>query len=111
MPDGKGLPASGFPPLAGTDWVLGDPDRLIKITLHGLMGPITVLGQEYPGQVPMTPFRNLLTDEEIAAVLTYVRNSFGNRASAITPTQVGDIRLITSGRQGFYTAEELMENQ
>ena len=109
-PDGKGLPASGFPPLAGTDWVLGDPDRLIKLTLHGLMGPITVLGQEYPGQVPMTPFRDLLTDEEIAAVLTYVRNAFGNSASAISPDQVEAVRSNTADRREFYTAEELMGN-
>ena len=48
-PDGKGLPASGFPPLAETDWVLGDSEQLIKLTLDGLMGPITVLGRDYPG--------------------------------------------------------------
>ncbi len=110
-PDGKGLPASGFPPLAGTEWVLGDPDRLIKLTLDGLIGPITVLGQDYPGQVPMTPFRNLLTDDEVAAVLTYVRNAFGNRASAIHPDQVSAIRTSTADRQGYYTVEELLGSQ
>ena len=108
--DGKGIPMSGFPPLAETDWVTGDPERLIKITLHGLIGPITVQGREYPGQVPMTPFRNLLTDEEVAAVLTYVRNSFGNRASAIHPSQVEAVRERTIDKTGYYTVEELMGN-
>ena len=110
-PDGKGLPASGFPPLAGTEWVLGDSERLIKLTLDGLIGPITVLGQDYSGQVPMTPFRNLLTDEETAAVLTYVRNAFGNRASAIRPDQVETVRNNTANRRGYYTAEELLNDQ
>ena len=108
--DGKGVPASGHPPLAGTDWVVGDSERLIKLTLDGLIGPMTVLGQDYPGQVPMPPFRNLLTDEELAAVLTYVRNAFGNRASAIGPAQVRAVRENTADRNGYYTVEELMEN-
>ena len=111
MPDGHGLPQSGFPPLAGTDWVVGDPERLIKLTLDGLIGPITVLGEEYPGQVPMTAFRNLLTDEEVAGVLTYVRNAFGNRATPISPEYVTKIRTDTADRQGYYTVEELMSNE
>ena len=110
-PDGKGLPVSGFPPLVNTDWVLGDPGRLIKLTLDGLIGPITVLGQDYAGQVPMTPFRNLLNDEEVAAVLTYVRNAFGNNASAISPEQVELIRTYTADRHRYYTAEELLGNE
>lgn len=107
MADGMGVPAAGFPPLGGTEWVLGDPDRLIKLTLDGLMGPIEVLGKEYPGTVPMTPFRGLMDDGEIAAVLTFVRNSFGNAAPVISPEQVAAVRAATRERQGFYTAEEL----
>ena len=107
--DGKGLAASGFPPLAGTRWVQGDEERLIKLTLHGLLGPIEVLGEKYPGQVPMTPFGGLLKDEDMAAVLTFVRNSFGNRASAISPEQVKAVREATQGRTGFYSPEELLK--
>ncbi|RMG25509.1 MAG: dehydrogenase, partial [Bacteroidetes bacterium] len=92
QPDGKGLDASGFPPLKGTKWVLGNEERLIKITLNGLLGPIEVLGKHYPGEVPMTPFGSLLSDEEIAAVLTYVRNSWGNQASVISAEQVKAVR-------------------
>jgi mono/diheme cytochrome c family protein len=107
--NGGGLDASQFPPLAGTDWVIGNEERLIKIVLHGLYGPIEVLGKEYPGQVPMTAYGNMLNDEEIAAVLTYVRNSFGNEASAITPDQVTKVRDETVDKKGFYTAEELLK--
>lgn len=109
--DGTGLPAAGFPPLAGADWVTGDTGRLIRITLDGLIGPIEVNGTVYPGQVPMTPFRNLLTDEEIAAVLTYVRNAFGNRASPIAAVEVAQVRQQTQERQGFYSARELNGGQ
>lgn len=106
--DGKGLPAAQFPPLAGTQWVNGSPERLIKLTLNGLLGPIEVNGKAYAGQVPMTAFRNL-SDEEIASVLTYVRNSFGNEASAINPEKVADIREATKDDTGFYDPAALLE--
>lgn len=105
--DGKGLDASQFPPLAGTQWVTGDEERLIKLTLKGLYGPIEVLGKTYPGQVPMTPFGGMLNDEEVAAVLTYVRNSFGNKASVVAADQVKAVREAIQDKEGFYTAEEL----
>ncbi len=107
--DGKGLDASGFPPLAGTKWVLGSEERLIKIALNGLYGPITVLNKEYAGTVPMTPNKDLLNDQELAGVLTYVRNAFGNKASVISVEQVKQVRQSTSDKQGFYTAEELLK--
>ncbi len=106
--DGKGLPASGFPPLAGTRWVLGDDVRLIKLTLNGLHGPIEVLGEKYPGQVPMTPFGGLLDDEGVAAVLTYVKNSFGNTGTPISPEQVKAVRAAIAGKKGFYSPDELL---
>jgi mono/diheme cytochrome c family protein/glucose/arabinose dehydrogenase len=106
--DGKGLPASGFPPLAGTSWVNGEPETLIKIILKGLQGPILVLDQEYPGQVPMTPYEAMLSDEEVAAVATYVRNSFGNSASPVTAGLVTDVRKAISDKKGFYSPEELL---
>ena len=107
--DGGGLGASGFPPLAGTQWVLGNKERLIKLVLNGLQGPLEVLGKEYPGQVPMTPFGGLLDDEELAAVLTYVRNSFGNQASPISPELVGKVRNETKDYTGYYSPEALLE--
>lgn len=105
--DGKGLPDAGFPPIAGTEWANGDPERLIKLTLNGLIGPIEVQGRTYPGQVPMTPFGKLLNDEEIASVLTYVRNSFGNESSPIQPDQVKAVREKTQDKEGLYNPSEL----
>ena len=107
--DGKGLESSGFPPLAGTKWVIENEERLIKLTLKGLMGPIEVLGKAYPGQVPMTPHEGMLKDDEVAAVLTYVRNSFGNQASAIDPVKVKGIRAKIKEKKSFYIAEDLLK--
>jgi mono/diheme cytochrome c family protein len=109
QPDGKGVAASGSPSLIGTKWVQGSEERLIKLTLKGLHGPIEVLGQKYPGQVPMTPFEGLLNDEETAAVLTFVRNSFGNNAPAISPAKVKEVRNSIKGKEGFYSPKELLE--
>lgn len=109
QPDGGGLSASGFPPLRGTPWVTGSPERLIKIVLKGMLGPINVAGRDYPGQVPMTPFEGMLNDSEVAAVLTYVRNSFGNQASPISPELVKQIREEIKDKEGFYSPEELLQ--
>jgi mono/diheme cytochrome c family protein len=109
QPDGRGLSASQFPPLTGVEWVTGSEERLIKLTLKGIMGPIDVKGKTYPGQVPMTPFGGMLDDEEVAAVLTFVRNAFGNKAPAISPEKVKEIRKNIEDKEGFYTAEELLK--
>jgi len=109
QPDGKGLAASEFPPLAGTRWVNGNKDRLIKLTLKGLLGPMEILGKKYSGQVPMTPFEGLLDDREMAAVLTYVRNSFGNSSSPVTPEEVEKVRKSTTEINGFYDPAQLLE--
>jgi mono/diheme cytochrome c family protein len=87
--NGEGGPIG--PPLAHSDWVNGPISNLIRIQLRGLTGPITVSGKEYNFPIPMAAL-NSQTDEEIAAVLTYVRNSFGNKASAVTPDQVKALR-------------------
>jgi mono/diheme cytochrome c family protein/glucose/arabinose dehydrogenase/lysophospholipase L1-like esterase len=109
QPDGMGLSASGFPPLARTPWVTGSAERLIKLVLNGLHGPIEVLDQKYDGQVPMTPFGGMLNDEEVAGVITYVRNSFGNKASVVSAEQVKKVRAATKSKSGFYSPEELLK--
>ena len=106
--DGQGLPAAQFPSIANSPWVNGDARRLIRITLHGLMGPIEVNGLKYPGQVPMTAFKGL-TDLEIAGVATYVRNSFGNKGTAVTPAQVAAEREATKNQPGFLVPAELQK--
>lgn len=109
QPNGKGLDASGFPPLNASKWVTGSEDRLIKLTLNGLLGPIEVNGKKYPGQVPMTPFGMMLNDQEIADVLTYVRNSFTNEANPISAAKVKEIRESIKDKKGFYTPDELLK--
>jgi len=109
QPDGGGLSASGFPPLVGTQWVLGSDERLIKIVLNGIYGPMEVNGNKYPGQVPMTPFKGMLNDDELAALLTYVRNAFGNKASPISPAKVKAVREATKDKTGFYYPAELLK--
>lgn len=106
--DGNGL-APAFPPLTNSPWVTGDTDRLIKLTLHGLMGPFELNGKKYDGAVPMTPFGGMLKDDEVAAVLTYVRNRFGNKAPAVKAEDVKKVRAATQSRNGFYTVEELLK--
>ena len=82
--DGNGV-TGVFPPLTDPAWVEGDRTRLINIVLNGLQGSIEVNGQQYNQAMPP---HNFLSDEQVAGVLTYVRNNFGNRADAITPEEV-----------------------
>lgn len=86
---GEGTAAG--PPLAGSEWVTGPAENLIRIQLRGLQGPITVKGQTYNFPAGMAALA-YQTDEQIAAVLTYVRNSFGNSAPAVTPAEVAALR-------------------
>ena len=106
---GTGLQKAGYPTLVGQEWVLGDEERLIKLALHGLYGPMNIMGNHYEGQVPMMAFKGLLKDDEIAAVLTYARNAFGNKASVISSEQVKQVREATKDRNSFYTPEELLK--
>lgn len=100
---GQGL-AGVYPPLAKSEWVAGDPQTLIRITMHGLAGPTKVQGKEY-GLVPMPPMG--LDDQQLADVLTYVRNAFGNKAPAVKPDEVKTVREATKGRTAPWTAAEL----
>jgi mono/diheme cytochrome c family protein len=105
--NGKGLDPA-FPSLAKSPWVTDDAERLIKLTLYGLMGPLEVNGKKYDGQVPMTPFGGLLKDDELAAVLTFVRNSFGNEAAPIQAADVQNVRAKNPGRMMLYQTEDLL---
>lgn len=109
QPNGRGTPGQ-FPPLAGSDWVnnLG-PNRQIRIVLNGLQGPITVNGQEYNNN--MLPWRDQLSDTDIAAVLTFVRANaeWGNSGSTVTPAQVKTIRDATADKGTYWTAQELLQ--
>jgi len=92
QPDGEGVQRMN-PTLVKTKWVLGDKRALSKIVLNGLKGgEIEIDGDNFHN--PMPPQGELLNDQQIADVLTYVRNSFGNKASAVTPAEVRAARGI-----------------
>jgi mono/diheme cytochrome c family protein len=105
---GLGVPGQ-FPPLAGSEWVLaqdwhGD-NHIVKIVLHGFQGPVSVKGQQFNNV--MAPWGKVLKDEQIAAVLTYVRNEWGNKAPPITKDFVSKIREQTKDRTESFTPKEL----
>ena len=83
----------------------GDADRMIRIVLHGLQGPITVKRQPYNSV--MAAWKAVLSDAEIAAVVSYVRTNFGNTASEVSAADVARVRAATSSQVGPYTAATL----
>jgi nitrite reductase (NO-forming) len=89
QPDGKGLPGA-FPPLAGSDFLQADRERAVRIVLKGLTGPVIVNGQTINSAMP--PQEAVLTDAQIANVLTFVINSWGNKGDAFTTEQIKAIR-------------------
>ncbi|MEO6876522.1 MAG: copper-containing nitrite reductase [Opitutaceae bacterium] len=89
QPDGKGL-TGAFPPLAGSDYMLADRERVVRIVLKGLTGPVTVNGKTYDSAMP--PQEAVLTDQQVADVLTYIFNSWGHEGDAFTTDQVKAIR-------------------
>lgn len=109
QPTGQGIPGT-YPPLAGSDWITGSEERVIRIVLHGLNGPITVAGQNYNNV--MTPFGGILSDEQIAHVLTYIRTNteWGNDAGEVAPEKVQEVRAATASRPATqaWTAEEIL---
>ena len=106
---GKGN-ANVYPSLVASPWVNGSEERLIKLALHGLYGKLRVNGKTYDparGVPPMTAFRSLLNDEEVAAVLTFVRNTWGNKAAPVSAANVKRVRAETIDRTIFWTPEQL----
>lgn len=106
QPHGGGVPGA-FPPLAGSEWVTGDAERLIRIALQGVYGPIEVKGQPWNLAMPGQGMNPLLDDEKLAAVLSYVRNDWGNEAAMIDAKLVAEVRGQTQGRMLPWTAAEL----
>jgi mono/diheme cytochrome c family protein/glucose/arabinose dehydrogenase len=106
-PSGEGM-AGQYPSLVGSARVLGREDRLAKILLHGLMGPIENGGTVFDG---MMPAPTLGSDEDIAAVMTYVRRSWGNDADPVEPRAVTAVRIRNKGRGQPWQAHELDSDQ
>ncbi len=105
--EGEGAGDGTFPPLAHSPWVTGAPDRAIKIVLQGLHGPITVKGKTYDLEMP--PQGAMLPDDQVAAILSYVRTSWGNQGEKVETASVSNLRAATSSRKGPWTAEELLK--
>ena len=96
-----------FPPLAGSDWVKGGTERNIRVVLHGLSGPIKVSGANFAAPAPMPPQGAVLSDQDVANVLTFVRNSWGNKGSLVTKEMVTAVREKEKARAAPWTGAEL----
>ena len=103
--DGKGLPNMA-PTLANSDWVTGDAKRLIGVAVHGLMGPIKVNGKEVEGVPPIMPPHGFMKDDQLASILTYVRNAWGNKGKKISTEDVADYRINEAQRNSPWTETE-----
>jgi mono/diheme cytochrome c family protein len=103
QPTGTGLPNLA-PPLLESDWLLGPPDRPIRIVLHGLTGPINVGGTTWQLEMPGLA---ALGDEDIASVLTYARREWEHDAAPVTPAEVTKVRAANADRAKAWSAEEL----
>jgi mono/diheme cytochrome c family protein len=101
--DGQGKPGK-IPPLDRSEWALGQPNRLVRIVTQGLCGPIRVKGQVYKGSMPSIEF---IEDDELAALLTYLRQKWGNDASPVSPKAVAKTRAAIAQRNACWKASEL----
>ena len=105
QPHGRGQDGLA-PPLVDSDWVLGSPERITRIVLHGLQGPIEIEGKKWE---LVMPGLGVFDDQQLASVLTYVRREWGHTASAVSPEFVGAIRAKYPDRIDMWTVAELGE--
>lgn len=104
---GEGQPGS-YPPLAGSEWVLGSKERLAAILLKGLQGPLTVKGGSF-GTQAMPAQETILTPEKIANLMTYLRGSWGNTAGPVTTDEVNAAKSKFASHPTAYTEAELLQ--
>ena len=102
---GEGVEGT-YPPLAGSEWI-ADEAKMLRILLQGLSGPVEVAGETYAGAMP--GWGAALKDADIAAVATYVRSAWGNKAPAVTTAKVTAIRAATKARTTPWTVAELAQ--
>jgi len=103
-PDGAGKPNQA-PPFAGSEWALGSPNRMIRIPLSGLNGTVKVKDVDW--NLSMPAMGAALSDDDLSAVLTYIRSSWGNKATPITAAQVKAVRAEIGNRTQMWTVEQL----
>lgn len=113
MEGGTGNPANGCPNLAGSDWVsAAGPGRIIRIASKGATGPIEVNGKVWSGGTMLAIGDQMPGDEKqkaenLAAIITYIRKTFGNNASPVTPEQVAAVRDQIKSKTTYFSPEEL----
>ncbi len=113
METGSGNPANGCPPLVGSEWVAAPgPGRIIRIVSKGATGPIDVKGTVYSTGTMLAIGDQMPGDEQqkaenIAAIISYIRKTFGNNASPVTPGQVLKVRGEIKDRHTYFSPEEL----
>ena len=106
-PDGKGATGGAFPPLAGSEWVHGNPKRSVAIILKGIHGPIEVGGKSYNLEMP--PQGDALGDDQIVAILNFVHKAWGNNGQVVPRDLVRAARTEFASRNKPWTAPELMK--
>ncbi len=99
--------AGAFPPLVGSEWVTGPEQTVVRILLNGLGGPVAVKGVTYNGAMPA--WRESMSDDDIAHVLTYIRQWSPNAAPAVTGATVATLRKEHESRSGPWTESELKD--
>ncbi len=100
--DGKGVEGK-YPPLGGSEWLLQDSFTPARIVLFGLEGEIRVKGKGFNNKMPQ--FHDKLSNEEIAAAISFARSAFGNKAPAVSPVEVDSMRKTYTGRMAWSAAE------
>ncbi len=103
---GQGIPGV-FPPLAASPWVNGEPDRLAQILLHGMTGPLDVLGTTYNGAMPA--FGEQFSDAEIAALATHIRSQWGNHAAPVDAAQIAAARTASAAQKEPWHGGEALQ--
>ena len=104
-PHGFGMPGLA-PPLANSEWIGGSDQRLARIVMHGMTGPVMVLGKRYNMNMPG---HQSFSDEQVAAVLTYIRREWDHPYDPVTPETVAKVRAETKTHEHGWTAAELLE--
>lgn len=105
LPDGKGVIGTN-PPLIGPHVADAPAGRLIRAMIHGVEGTLTIDGEEYDGVMPPAQVE---TDADLAAVLTYIRASWGNRGGPVTEAMVRAVRDATKDHEGHWSIEDLLK--
>jgi mono/diheme cytochrome c family protein len=106
QPNGLGAQGQGYPPLAGSEIVNGGSRRVGMIVLKGLTGPITVKGMQF-GTAVMQPWDKTLSDAKIADVITYIRQEWGNKASAVSAAQIAALRKELANHPDSFVEADL----